>query len=179
MCVLVDALRNRKPAGAHQRLALSLHHPAAWTVQLWNLTVLAACLRSAQVAHWPAVCQEALPVRQEHHAGEMVCPQLCSHCHSGSEGDSRAAHSAAALPVALCQLHHTASPDPLSPHCKIPASLTYTSSLLSPAPQLRYLAPYYEAHGTGRDSNVTIPNLGAGKSLMHIVDNVITYSPLG
>ncbi|KAI7838709.1 hypothetical protein COHA_007506 [Chlorella ohadii] len=45
--------------------------------------------------------------------------------------------------------------------------------------RLRYLAPYYEAHGTGRDSNVTIPNLGAGKSLMHIVDNVITYSPLG
>lgn len=48
-----------------------------------------------------------------------------------------------------------------------------------PAPQLRYLAPYFEAHGTGRDSNVTISNLGAGKSLMHVVDNVITYSPLG
>ncbi|PRW57877.1 beta-Ig-H3 fasciclin [Chlorella sorokiniana] len=45
--------------------------------------------------------------------------------------------------------------------------------------RLRYLAPYFEAHGTGRDGNVTIPNLGAGRSLLHVIDNVPTYSPLG
>lgn len=55
-----------------------------------------------------------------------------------------------------------------------------TAAVPLPLPQLRYLAPYFEAHGTGRDANVTsLANLGCGKSLMHVVDNVITYSPLG
>lgn len=66
---------------------------------------------------------------------------------------------------------------PPGPQVSLPALIR--PFLQRPAPQLRYLAPYFEAHGTGRDSNVTIPNLGAGKSVMHVVDNVITYSPLG
>lgn len=52
------------------------------------------------------------------------------------------------------------------------------SCCATPPPQLRYKAPNFEAHGTGRDAFIVQANLAVGtQGLMHIVDNVVTYYP--